>query len=99
MKTSKLTPADISHLTELSSLSLTDAEKKKIEKQLTETLDYVQNLNEIKTDEVKPTDHTVDLKNEFFQDGTENERKLSEKETFSNSKRKKGNHFTVKKIL
>lgn len=99
MKTPKLTSAEISHLIDLSSLSLTSAEQKKIEKQLTETLDYVQNLSEIKTDDVKTTDHTVDLKNEYFEDGSKNERKLSEKEIFTNSKKKKGNHFTVKKIL
>lgn len=99
MKKVKLTPKDILHLANMSALKLTSGESKKMEGQLTETLDYVQNLDELKTAETPPTNHTVNLTNEYFEDGKKNERELTKEEVFQNSKNKKGKYFTVKKIL
>lgn len=99
MKKVKLSPKEILHLAELSNLKLSPEEIKKIESQLTETLEYVQNLGEIDTTQVSPTNHTVNLTNEYFGDGTENSRGLTELEVFQNSKSKKNNYFSVKKIL
>lgn len=99
MKKAKLSTKDILHLANLSALKLSPEEEKKIEKQLSETLDYVQNLEELDTSQVLPTNHTVDLINEYFEDGKTCERKLSEKEVFKNSKNRRGKYFAVKKIL
>lgn len=99
MKKAKLSSKDILHLAKLANLKLTTEEVKKIESQLTETLDYVQNLSEINTTQVLPTNHTVNLTNEYFEDGTKNTRGLAEQEIFQNTKAKKNNYFSVKKIL
>ncbi len=99
MKKTKLSSKDISHLAKLSNLILDPEEIKKIENQLSETLDYVQNLNEIDTIQVAPTNHTVNLTNEYFIDGTKNTRGLTEHEVFQNTKSRKNKYFTVKKIL
>lgn len=99
MKKTRLSLKDILHLANLSALKLSPEEEKKIEKQLTETLNYVQNLEELDTSRVSPTNHTVNLTNEYFEDGQKCERELSEKEVFQNSKNQKGKYFAVKKIL
>jgi len=90
---------EIIHLGKLASMSLTDKEIKRFQKQLAETLDYVKNLQELNTDKVKPTDHTVESKNVFFEDGKENSRALTQEEALKNSKNKKNNYFVVKRIL
>lgn len=99
MKKAKLSSKDILHLAELSNIKLSTEEIKKIEGQLTETLDYVQNLSEINTTNVSPTNHIVNLTNEYFEDGTKNTRGLTEPEVFQNTKSKKNNYFSVRKIL
>lgn len=99
MKKVRLSSKETLHLAKLSNLKLSAEENKKIENQLTETLDYVQNLNEIDTTKVSPTNHTVNLTNEYFADGTKNTRGLTELEVFQNTKSKKNKYFSVKKIL
>ena len=99
MKKVKLSSKDTLHLAKLASLEMSENEVKKIGAQLTETLDYIQNLGELNTEKTTPTNHTVNLTNEYFEDGTKNERQLSEKETFQNTKVKKNSYFAVKKIL
>ncbi len=99
MKKAKLSTKDILHLAKLSNLKLTSQEIKKMESQLVETLDYVQNLSEINTTKVSPTNHTVNLTNEYFEDGIKNIRGLSEQQVFQNTKVKKGKYFSVKKVL
>ncbi len=99
MKKIKLSKDEFLHLAKLADLKLDSQEEKKISNQLTETLDYIQNLNEINTQDVGATNQTIDQKNEFFKDGSKNTRKLTEKEVFQNTKVKKGSYFSVKKIL
>ncbi len=99
MKKIKLSEDEFLHLAKLADLKLNSQEEKKIGDQLTETLDYVQNLNEINTQNVDATNQTIDQKNEFFKDGSKNTRKLTEQEVFQNTKVKKGSYFSVKKIL
>lgn len=99
MKKAKLSSKETLHLARLANIKLSTEELKKIESQLTETLEYVQNLSEIDTTQVSPTNHTVNLTNEYFIDGTKNTRGLTELEVFQNLKSKKSNYFSVKKML
>jgi len=99
MKKKELTKEEVVHLSKLASLKLTDAEIEKLKKQLSETLDYVDNLNSINTTDVLPTDNVTGLKNVFFEDGKENTRGLTQDEALKNAKRKKDNYFEVNKIL
>lgn len=99
MSKTTLTKDEIIHLGKLASMSLTDEEIKRFQKQLAETLDYVKNLQELDTDKVKPTDHTVESKNVFFEDGKKNTRELSPEEALANSKNKKNNYFFVKRLI
>ncbi|MFH0779755.1 MAG: Asp-tRNA(Asn)/Glu-tRNA(Gln) amidotransferase subunit GatC [Parcubacteria group bacterium] len=53
----------IEHLARLARLEITAEEKKKYSKQISLILDYFKKLRELKTDNVEPLTHVVDLKN------------------------------------
>ncbi len=63
-KNIKFTLNDIFHLARLAQLKLTDKEAEKYRLQLEETLNYVKNLDELKTDKEKETIY-LNLKNFF----------------------------------
>ena len=49
----------------LAMLELNEEEKKEFTEQLTDIITYVEKINELKTDNVKPADHIIDLNNVF----------------------------------
>lgn len=54
---------NVAHIAKLANLPLSDEEKSKFEKQLEETLTYVENLKEIETKDVEPTSQVTGLEN------------------------------------
>ncbi len=98
-KKAKLSKKDVINLAKLANLQLSDKESDKYEKQLTETLIYVENLNKIDTSKVLPADHVVKLKNATFKDGEKNQRGLTQEQALANSKKKKKSYFVVPRIL
>lgn len=94
-----LTKEEIIHLAKLASLTLTEEEQRIYQKQLTETLEYIKNLNELDTIGVPPTNHIVNLTNIYFKDGEKNRRPLKITEALQNATHKKNNYFVVKRIL
>lgn len=88
---------NVSHVAKLANLPLTDAEKKKFEKQLEETLDYVNQLEEIDTKSVEPTSQVTGLENVMREDQTRPS--LSQEEVLKNAKSKHNGMFKVKAIL
>ncbi len=64
----KLTREDVLHVAKLSSLTLTDAEIKKFLPQLSRVVEYISQLSEVETQEVKPTSQTTGLVNIFRED-------------------------------
>jgi aspartyl-tRNA(Asn)/glutamyl-tRNA(Gln) amidotransferase subunit C len=98
MAKSDLTREDTLHLASLASLKLSDEETEKYTSQITETLEYVKNLEELPTDTVEGTNQTIKLENVTFDDGVRNTKGLSSEEATKNGKTKNG-YFVVKKIL
>lgn len=98
-KKGKLTADEVKHIARLAKLSLTQEEVLKYEKQLDETLDYVENLKKLDTERVTTTSHTVNSANVFFEDGEKNTRGFSPDLTLSNAKNKKNGFFVVKRIM
>lgn len=99
MAAKKLSHDEVLHLAKLAGLILTAAEIEKNAAQLSETIEYIKNLDELNTEGVKPTNSVVDLSNVTFEDGEKNERALSAKEAFLNAKNIKGNAFVVGRIM
>ncbi len=90
---------EIKHLAALSGLHLTEEEIKKNQEQLSETLQYMENLKELNTDHTIPTSNVSNLQNVFFDDGGVDNRGLTQKQALSNGKKQKGGQFYVKRIL
>lgn len=88
---------NVSHVAKLANLSLTKEEKEKFEKQLSETLDYVNQLKEIDTKGVEPTSQVTGLENVARND--EAIPSFSQEETLSNAKNKHNGFFKTKAIL
>ncbi len=99
MATKKLSREAVLHLAKLAGLTLTDAEIEKNSVQLSETIDYIKNLDELDTEGIEPTNSVVDLSNVTFEDGEKNERALTSEEAFSNGKNVKDNAFVVGRIM
>jgi len=95
----KLDKNIIAYLASLSNLTLNPKEIPSLIKKLEETREFIENINQINTKKVKPTEHPGNLKNVTFNDGDKDERKLNEEQTFKNTKNKKGDYFITKKIL
>ena len=58
----------IEYLAMLSRLDLTQGEKEKFSKQLEKIVAHVEKLNELKTDNVEPTAHVLDINNVYRED-------------------------------
>ena len=59
----KLTIEEVEHVANLARLTFSDAEKEKLTEQLAEILGYIEQLNELDTDDVGPTSHAIPVKN------------------------------------
>lgn len=98
-KNSELTKKEILHLAKLANLTLTDEEIEKYSQQLTETIDYVKNLDELDASKVVASASPSQLHNVYFEDGTENTRGLKAEEAVVNAKEKKDKYFKVNRIM
>ncbi len=58
----------VKHVANLARLALTDEEVEKMTKQLGDIINYAELLNELDTENVKPTTHVLDLKNVMRKD-------------------------------
>lgn len=99
MKKKELTKEEVMHLAQLANLQLTEKETEDLQKKLSETLDYVENLQELKTENIIPTSQTTQLTDVFFKDGVQDKRILLPEDAVKNAKRKKDGYFEVNKIL
>lgn len=88
---------DVNHIAKLANLPLTDSEKKKFEKQLGETLDYVKQLEEIDTKGVEPTSQVTGLENVTREDIPTPS--LPQEAVLKNAKSTHNGFFKVKAIL
>lgn len=88
---------DVSHVAKLANLPLSDEEKTRFEKQLSETLDYVKQLEEIDTKGVEPTSQVTGLENVTRED--EPRPSLSQDEALKNAKSVHNGFVKVPAIL
>lgn len=88
---------DINHVAKLANLSLSETEKNKLEIQLTETVEYVNELEEVNTDGFEPVSQVTGLENVTRED--EIKPSLSQLDALNNSKSTFNGFFKVKGIL
>lgn len=97
MAKSRLTKAEVEHIAKLAQLELTEKEIKKFQKQLSDILDYVSQLDELDTAGVESTSQVTGLENVFREDETKPS--LTQKEVLSGAKKKHNNFFKIKAIF
>lgn len=90
---------DINHLAELTRLQLTPQECAKYTSQMNATVDYIENLQQLNTDNVLPTNNGLSIENICFEDGIKSTRTLTQEQALKNSKNKSSAYFIVKKIM
>lgn len=94
-----LSSEEVEKLAKLSNLVLTDSQKKKIASQFGETLEFVENLNDLDTSKVSSLTNVTGQENKFFEDGVENTRLLTQDEAVGNAKSMRDGLFVVPKVF
>jgi aspartyl-tRNA(Asn)/glutamyl-tRNA(Gln) amidotransferase subunit C len=89
----------VQRLAKLSNLKLTDEEAAKYPEQLSESLDYVQNLDEIDTSNVPDNFFTTKAHNVMEEDDVRESDMLSQEQALKNASSTKDGYFVVKRIL
>ncbi len=88
---------NVKHVAKLANLPLIDKEITKFEPQLSEVLEYIKKLEEVKTKDVDPTSQVTGLENVVRNDETVSS--LPQDEALSNAKAQHNGFFQVKGIF
>ncbi|MEK7186579.1 MAG: Asp-tRNA(Asn)/Glu-tRNA(Gln) amidotransferase subunit GatC [Patescibacteria group bacterium] len=88
---------NVKHVAKLANLPLSDEEEKKFEKQLSEILTYIEQLNSVDTKNVEITSQITGLENISRDDKTSPS--LPQDEALFNTKSIHNGMFKVKKVL
>ena len=97
MAKTNITQSDVAKIAKLANLTITLTEEALFADQFSETIDIVNQLNEIDTKDVPPTDHVTDVTNITRDDVVLPS--LSQEEALKNAKSKHNGFFKVKAIL
>lgn len=95
MSKSRFSPEKVVHIAALVKLLLTKAEASKFALEMTSTLDYIHNLEELDTKTVEPTYQVTGITNRFQNEVT-NERALPKTKVFLNVHGTKQGYFQIK---
>jgi len=92
-----LTPEEVRHNARLARVGLSDDEVSRFQNQLSQILDYFQRLQEVDTENVPPTAHTLAMHNVMRDD--EPHPSIDKEEVLANAPQREGDHFRVRAIL
>jgi len=87
----------IDHLSLLARLEPTPDEKNSLQKNLNEILEYVEKLKSLKTDNIEPLVHSMEMNNVFRSD--EVKPGLTREETLKNAPEKEAGFFRVPRVI
>ena len=92
-----VTKKDVEKIAELARLKFTDEELENFTPQMNEILSYMDKLNELDTENVKPLSHPVEQTNVFRED--ELKPSISIEDALKNAPSKDEHHFKVPKVI
>lgn len=93
-----ITVDTVRHAATLARLSLDDGEVRRMQSQLARILGYIEQLDEVDTEDTPPTFHVLSsMKNVFRED--ELKKSLPVDEVLSNAPDRKGDFFKVPKVI
>lgn len=93
----KLTLDEVKHIAKLANLSLTQEEEEKYSEQLSKILDYIEQLNQVDTENIEPTFNVSGQNNVMRKD--EPVICLSQEEALQNASVKKDGMFETKGVF
>ena len=93
----KITKDEVLYVADLARLDLDEASIDKFAGQIGKILDYVDKLNEIDTEGIRPTSHAISLTNAFRED--EQKEHLERDQALANAPQKEEGAFVVPKII
>lgn len=91
-----ITVKDVEHVAKLARLELTEEEKEKFTRQLGDVLKYVDQMNEVNTDNVEPLSHPIDFVNVMRDDTIHYDQ--TKEELMQNAPDEENGFFKVPKI-
>ena len=92
-----VTKKDVEKIAELARLKFTEEELENFTPQMNEILSYMDKLNELDTENVKPLSHPVERTNVFRED--ELKASISTEDALKNAPSKDEHHFKVPKVI
>jgi len=92
-----ITLKDVEYVAKLAKLKLSQAEKKKFQKELNKIISYIDQLNQVDTADVPPTSHVMPLENVLREDQVKPS--LTQEQALANAPDKKDGHFKVPKVI
>lgn len=95
-KKNKISSKEVEHIAKLSKLSLTPGEVKKFQEQLSEIINYVDQLSEVDTKNIPPTSQVTGLVNVFREDIITPS--LSQEQVLANAPETHNGYFKVKAV-
>ncbi len=90
---------DVEHVAKLAKLDLTPIETKKFQKQLSEVINYIRQLQEVDTKDVEPTSQTTGLRDVYRTDEIDTLQMFSQEEALSGKDNTINGIFQVEAIL
>lgn len=96
---SHLTLDDVKRLARMSKLPLEEADLEHYPEQLSESISYVDNLQDIDTSHVPDSFFTTDARNVMAEDEVDESIMLTQEEALQNAPNTKKGYFVVKRIL
>jgi len=93
----KITKDEVLYVADLARLDLDEEAIEKFAGQIGDILDYVDKLNEVDTDGIKPTSHAISLTNAFRDD--EQQDHLDREQVLANAPEKEEGSFVVPKVV
>ncbi len=87
----------VEHVAHLARIELKPAELDKLAGQLTDILDFIDNLSKVDVTNIKPTSHILPINNVLREDTQKTS--LPVEKTLSNAPEKEGNFFVVPKVI
>lgn len=88
---------EVKNIANLSRLNLTETELDKYSKDLSSIVEFINTLNEVDTEEVKPTDHILKIENVFRKD--ELKPSYDREELLKNAPTKEAGCISVPKVV
>lgn len=90
---------EVEHIAKLANLPLTTDEVEKFTKELSETLEAIKTIRELKTEKIQPSSQVTGLENVKREDKIDSSRTLTSSEALSNAKKTEKDMFLIPAIF